>query len=151
MDYLIVVSSIFFTYLSLGTIYRLFPSPIAGLPGPKLAALTLWYEFYFDVMKKGRYEWEIKKMHAMYGERLHMIFFILVESLPYMTRTQPPSDPSFASIHTKYILPIPSSMILSTPRPVPLAARLINGASRRGISVIRVPCSAQSRTNITAY
>jgi hypothetical protein len=57
MDYLIVVSGIFFTYVSLGTIYRLFLCPIAGIPGPKLAALTLWYEFYFDVVKKGRYEW----------------------------------------------------------------------------------------------
>lgn len=30
-------------YTVYGAIYRLFLSPIAGFPGPKLAALTLWY------------------------------------------------------------------------------------------------------------
>ncbi|KAL8744897.1 MAG: hypothetical protein Q9184_007940, partial [Pyrenodesmia sp. 2 TL-2023] len=34
---------------------------------PKLAAATLWYEFYFDVICKGRYTWEIGKMHKKYG------------------------------------------------------------------------------------
>jgi len=48
-------------------IYRLYFSPIANFPGPKLAALTLWYEFYYDVIKKGRYTWEIEKMHEKYG------------------------------------------------------------------------------------
>lgn len=48
-------------------IYRLYFSPIAKFPGPKLAALTLWYEFYYDVVKRGKYTWEIKKMHQAYG------------------------------------------------------------------------------------
>ena len=56
-----------FLYIVSGAIYRLYFSPIAKFPGPKLAALTLWYEFYYDVIKKGRYAWEIKKMHEKYG------------------------------------------------------------------------------------
>ncbi|KAL8649988.1 MAG: hypothetical protein Q9226_005334, partial [Calogaya cf. arnoldii] len=39
--------------------YRLYFSPLAKFPGPKLAALTLWYEFYFDL--------EIERMHKQYG------------------------------------------------------------------------------------
>ncbi len=55
-------------YLTCGAIYRLCLSPISQFPGPKLAALTLWYEFYYDVVKTGTYMAEIKKMHEKYGK-----------------------------------------------------------------------------------
>ena len=48
-------------------IYRLFFSPIAKFPGPKLAAITSWYELYYDVVHKGKYLFEIEKMHDKYG------------------------------------------------------------------------------------
>lgn len=48
-------------------IYRLFISPLAGFPGPKLAALTTLYEFYYDFFGNGKYIYEIKKMHDKYG------------------------------------------------------------------------------------
>lgn len=50
--------------------YRLFFHPLAGFPGPKLAAATLWYETYYDVWLKGKYVFEIKKMHKRYGKLL---------------------------------------------------------------------------------
>lgn len=53
-------------YTAYAAIYRLCFSPIAQFPGPKLAALTFWYEFYFDVVKRGSYVWEINKMHETY-------------------------------------------------------------------------------------
>lgn len=47
--------------------YRLVFSPLAKFPGPKLAALTLWYEFYYDVVKRGQYLFRIRDMHEQYG------------------------------------------------------------------------------------
>lgn len=54
-------------YLAAGAVRRLYLSPIAAFPGPRLAALTFWYEFYYDVVRKGRYTWEIQRMHDQYG------------------------------------------------------------------------------------
>ncbi|RAH57400.1 cytochrome P450 [Aspergillus piperis CBS 112811] len=50
-----------------GAIWRLYLSPLAAFPGPKIVALTSWVEFYHDVVKKGTYMWEIEKMHQKYG------------------------------------------------------------------------------------
>ncbi|KAH8666532.1 cytochrome P450 [Xylariales sp. PMI_506] len=49
------------------TIWRLYFSPLASFPGSKLAASTLWYEFYWDVVKGGQWVWKIQEMHKQYG------------------------------------------------------------------------------------
>jgi hypothetical protein len=59
--------SLLVLYLLSNAIYRLYLSPIAKFPGPRLAALSFWYEFYFDVIKHGQYTWEIGRMHDIYG------------------------------------------------------------------------------------
>lgn len=48
-------------------VYRLFLSPLAGFPGPKIAAVTGWYEFFYDYWCNGKYIFEIEKMHQKYG------------------------------------------------------------------------------------
>ena len=48
-------------------IYRLFFHPLAAFPGPKLAAITYKYEFYYDGLKQGMYTWKIRDLHEQYG------------------------------------------------------------------------------------
>lgn len=48
--------------------YRLFFHPIAHFPGPKLAGLTRWYEFYYELVQQGQMTFHIQDLHKTYGE-----------------------------------------------------------------------------------
>ncbi|PBP20008.1 hypothetical protein BUE80_DR009152 [Diplocarpon rosae] len=48
-------------------IRRLCLSPLAAFPGPKLAALSNWYEFYYDVVLQGKFTGKIQQLHRQYG------------------------------------------------------------------------------------
>ncbi|KAL6240925.1 hypothetical protein RBB50_012184 [Rhinocladiella similis] len=54
-------------YLVAGATYRLYFHPLAKFPGPKLAALTGWYEFYHDIVHKGQFIWKLQELHDKYG------------------------------------------------------------------------------------
>jgi hypothetical protein len=47
--------------------YRLYLSPIAKFPGPKPAALSRWYEFYYDVILRGKFTFHVQELHKKYG------------------------------------------------------------------------------------
>ena len=65
-----------------GAIWRLYLSPLAKFPGPKLAALTQWYEFYYNIIKPGVFFREIERMHEIYG----MSFLSLTKIFASMSR-----------------------------------------------------------------
>ncbi|KAK7928942.1 P450 monooxygenase [Apiospora marii] len=74
-------------YITGLSIYRLYLSPASVFPGPRLASLTYWYEFYYDVWKGGRYTWKIRELHEKYGP--------LVRINPYEVHCD---DPDFFSV-----------------------------------------------------
>ncbi|CAN9358279.1 unnamed protein product [Alternaria alternata] len=54
-------------WLAIG-IYRVYFHPLSKIPGPKLAAFTFWYEFYYEIYPhRFQYLWKIKQLHEEYG------------------------------------------------------------------------------------
>ena len=68
LDYVVSVTAVAAVLVVYVATWRLYLSPISKFPGPRLAALTLWYEFYYDVIQGGMYIWEIERLHKIYGK-----------------------------------------------------------------------------------
>jgi hypothetical protein len=60
-------------YTSCLVIYRLFFSPIAKFPGPWLAAVTHYYEFYYNWWLQGKYIYKIEELHEKYGMQFNRL------------------------------------------------------------------------------
>lgn len=58
--------SVVFSLLAV-VFYRLYLSPLAQFPGPRLAAVTGFYETSYDVVQNGQFTWQIERLHQKYG------------------------------------------------------------------------------------
>ena len=69
MNILVVLLLLVLLYLIYIVINRLLLHPLANIPGPKLAALTSWHEFFYDCVKggSGQHAFKIREMHDRYG------------------------------------------------------------------------------------
>ena len=47
---------------------RMYFDQFSHIPGSRIAAATLWYEFYYDVILKGQYTYKIRELHKQYGQ-----------------------------------------------------------------------------------
>lgn len=115
-----VIISVAFIVYGLGVvIHRLYFSPYAKFPGPKLAGLTYGYMFYYDaVAGRGRYYKKIEQMHEEYASpvvriapyELHVndpAFYEILFAGAYTKRDKPPTwsqafsnvDSVFGTIH----------------------------------------------------
>ncbi|KAL6887557.1 cytochrome P450 [Trichoderma longibrachiatum] len=54
-------------YLGVRTIYRLYFHPLSHIPGPKLTACSHLYEFYYNIIRPGKFLFEMERMHKQYG------------------------------------------------------------------------------------
>lgn len=64
--YLFSVLSVLIIYIIWKALYRLYFGPLAKIPGPKLAALTGYYEAYYNV-KGGQFLFKIQELHQKHG------------------------------------------------------------------------------------
>jgi hypothetical protein len=62
----------FVLYTAVIYTYRLCLHPLAKFPGPKLAALSNWYEFYYEIIKQGNFTHHIQTLHKQYGMSCQM-------------------------------------------------------------------------------
>lgn len=65
--WVLVALALLVAHASYLVLHRLYLSPISHIPGPKLAALTWVYEFYYDVILGGQYVFKILELHRHYG------------------------------------------------------------------------------------
>jgi len=54
-------------YTTYVVIWRLYWSPLAQFPGPKFAAATFLYEFYYDIFQGGQFVFKKLELHKKYG------------------------------------------------------------------------------------
>ena len=64
---IVSLASVFVLYVAGLVVYRLFFHPLAKYPGPRLAAITRYYEAYYDLWKGGIYTFKIGELHKEYG------------------------------------------------------------------------------------
>ncbi|KAI9791752.1 MAG: hypothetical protein M1816_003562 [Peltula sp. TS41687] len=64
---IILVAASLLVWEICGVIYHLYLSPLAKFPGPKLAASSRFYEFYYDCLLKGKFAFKISELHKRYG------------------------------------------------------------------------------------
>ncbi|KAF2259785.1 cytochrome P450 [Lojkania enalia] len=66
---LVSVATLYCIYIVYLVVYRLYLSPLAKFPGPKLAALTFWVETYYELFngEGGQFPWAYRKWHEKYG------------------------------------------------------------------------------------
>ncbi|KAF5389775.1 hypothetical protein D9757_006013 [Collybiopsis confluens] len=62
-----LVAPALLSYFTAVSLYRLYFHPLRKFPGPVLAALTAWYEGYFNLVLGGKFVVELERLHKLHG------------------------------------------------------------------------------------
>jgi hypothetical protein len=68
----------YISYKVITFIQRLFFHPLSKFPGPKIAAASKLYEFYWDSYKHGRLWAKLPELHRRYGECMNLVAILLL-------------------------------------------------------------------------
>jgi hypothetical protein len=120
-------------------IYRITLHPLAHIPGPKLAGMTFWYEFYYDVYPNGgQYLWQINRLHEKYGRsrRENTIARLLMGQAP-----------SSGPIHGMCTLRIRPSTIQYTLAPPNRDGKTAGTIIRKSVVAVTVPLDPENVTD----
>ncbi|KAF8863598.1 cytochrome P450 [Acephala macrosclerotiorum] len=64
---MLLSTSPFVVYCASLVVYHLYFSPISKFSGSKLTVATLWYEFYYEAIKREQFTFQIQEWHKQYG------------------------------------------------------------------------------------
>lgn len=106
---LALLGSAFIFYCIGLVLYRLILSLLSKFPGPKFAAATLWYEFYYEVVKRGQLTFKIQEWHRKFG--------ISLSPHRHNTISDNIKAQSSASILMRFTSTIPNSIQFSSRHP----------------------------------
>lgn len=70
MALLVYIAAALLFYLLTLAVYRVYLCPLAKsrIPGPRLGALTKFYEAYYEIVQRGRFAFKLDDLHESYGE-----------------------------------------------------------------------------------
>lgn len=68
----------YISYKIITYIQRLYFHPLSKFPGPKIAAASKLYEFYWDSYQHGRLWAKLPELHKRYGEYFTLVAFLLL-------------------------------------------------------------------------
>jgi hypothetical protein len=101
---------------SLRCLYNLYLHPLSKFPGPKLAAIGSFYEFYYDVIKDGTFLWKTEEMHRKYGRQPKYHPFVDLRRASFsQPRTYSFKVQSFGWMRTSYISETPNTTVQFMP------------------------------------